>query len=250
MKLSKRMQRLASLVTGGNRLADVGTDHGYIPIALVKEDKIPRAIAMDVNQGPLGRAGEHIREFGLSTYIETRLSDGLAGLKPGEADTVLIAGMGGMLMVRILEEGGHCLGTIKELILQPQSDIWEVRTWLGRHGFRIDLEDIVEEEGKYYPMFRAVPRQAEALSASELLYGKSSLQKSPEVWREFLQRKIAGYEKIREGLIERALQDSEAMAKIEREQTLAKGALEQKKSGHAQRDISGSEIGGLDYEVQ
>lgn len=103
MKLSKRMQRLASLVTEGNRLADVGTDHGYIPIALVQEGKIPHAIAMDVNAGPLSRAIEHIRESGLSTYIETRQSDGLAGLLPKEADTVLIAGMGGMLTVRILE---------------------------------------------------------------------------------------------------------------------------------------------------
>ena len=117
MKLSKRMQRLASLVAGGNRLADVGTDHGYIPIALIEEGRIPGAIAMDVNQGPLLRAEAHIREFGLSTYIETRRSDGLAGLAPGEADTVLIAGMGGRLTVRILEEGGHCLGAVKELIL-------------------------------------------------------------------------------------------------------------------------------------
>ena len=76
MQLSRRMQKLASLVTEGNRLADVGTDHGYIPIALVQAGKIPSAIAMDVNRGPLARAEAHIREAGLATYIETRLSDG------------------------------------------------------------------------------------------------------------------------------------------------------------------------------
>lgn len=226
MKLSKRMRRLASLVTGGNRLADVGTDHGYIPIALVKEDKIPGAIAMDVNQGPLTRAGEHIRKFGLSTYIETRLCDGLTGLKPGEADTVLIAGMGGMLTVRILNEGGHCLNTVKELVLQPQSDIQEVRKWPGRHGFRIDLEDIVEEDGKYYPMFRAVRGSAEEGAEYEFYYGDSRLQQSPEILRDYLQKKTAGYEKLREALSQKELKDCGRVEEIERELRLAKEALE------------------------
>ena len=135
MQLSRRMQRLASLVTEGNRLADVGTDHGYVPIALVRERKIPSAVAMDVNKGPLARAEEHIREAGLSTYIRLRRSDGLQELQAGEADTILIAGMGGMLMVRILEEGGHCLDMAEELILQPQSDIYMVRRWLSEHRY-------------------------------------------------------------------------------------------------------------------
>lgn len=226
MKLSKRMRRLASLVTGGNRLADVGTDHGYIPIALVKEDKIPGAIAMDVNQGPLTRAGAHIREFGLSTYIETRLSDGLTGLKPGEADTVLIAGMGGMLTVRILDEGSHCLNTVKELVLQPQSDIQEVRRWLGRHGFRIDLEDIVEEDEKYYPMFRAVRGPAEEGAEYELYYGDSRLQQSPEILRDYLKKKTAGYENLRESLSLKKLKASGRVKEIERELRLANEALE------------------------
>ena len=115
MQLSERMQRLAALVTAGNRLADVGTDHGYIPIALVQEGKIPSALAMDINQGPLARAEAHIRQAGLSTYIKTRLSDGLLELRKDEADTVLAAGMGGMLILRILNGGGHCLRGIKEL---------------------------------------------------------------------------------------------------------------------------------------
>ena len=120
MQLSERMRRLTCLVTEGNRLADVGTDHGYVPIALVKAGRIPSAVAMDVNRGPLARARAHIRESGLSTYIETRLSDGLAQLEPGEAETVMIAGMGGMLTIRILENGAHCLDTVQELVLQPQ----------------------------------------------------------------------------------------------------------------------------------
>lgn len=189
MQLSKRMQRLALLVTEGNRLADVGTDHGYIPIALVQAGKIPSAIAMDVNQGPLARAGAHIREAGLATYIETRLSDGLHGLKAGEADTVLIAGMGGMLMARILEEGIQGPGMAEELILQPQSDLHRVREWLKGHGYRIETEDMVEEDGKYYSMLRAVPGQERRIRQAELYYGKAEAQRSPEVLRSYLKTK-------------------------------------------------------------
>ena len=91
------MKAVASMVTAGNVLADVGTDHGYVPIALVQRKKIPRAIAMDINKGPLQRACEHIAEFRLEDYIETRLSDGVAKLEVGEVDTILVAGMGGEL---------------------------------------------------------------------------------------------------------------------------------------------------------
>lgn len=186
MQLSRRMQRLASLVTEGNRLADVGTDHGYIPIALIKDKKVPSAVAMDVNEGPLVRAREHVRESGLSTYIELRLSDGLAELKEGEADTVLIAGMGGMLTIRILEEGRNCLNTVKELVLQPQSDIYRVRKWLSEHGYLIEAEDIVEEDGKYYPMMKAVHGQERELEQSELFYGKTDVQRSVHILYDWL----------------------------------------------------------------
>lgn len=198
MQLSKRMQHLASLITEGNRLADVGTDHGYVPIALVREKKIPSAIAMDVNRGPLARAGEHIRESGLSTYIETRLSDGLLKLGAGEADTVLIAGMGGMLIRRILEEGGHCLHTVKELVLQPQSDIHRVRKWLYENQYQIAEEDIVEEEGKYYPMMRAVHGEERKLCQTELYYGKTDIQRSPKVLYSCLQEELLRNRKVME----------------------------------------------------
>ena len=102
MQLSIRMQAVADMVTPGGRIADIGTDHGYVPIYLVEQNKTDHAIAMDVRKGPLARAGENIVRFGCSDRIETRLSDGLAMLKPGEADTVIIAGMGGLLSIRIL----------------------------------------------------------------------------------------------------------------------------------------------------
>lgn len=194
--MSRRMQKLASLVTEGNRLADVGTDHGYIPIALVQAGKIPSAIAMDVNRGPLARAEAHIREAGLATYIETRLSDGLRELGAEDADTVLIAGMGGMLILRILTEGIPHLSGVEELILQPQSDVYRVRDWLRKHGYRVETEELVEEDGKYYPMMRAVRGQERRMEQAELYYGKAEVQRSPEVLRSYLETKLQEGQRI------------------------------------------------------
>ena len=154
MKLSKRLMTLASLVTDGFRLADVGTDHGYIPIFLVKEGRIPSAIAMDVREGPLMRAREHIADAGLEDKISVRLSDGVTELRDGEADTVLISGMGGGLVKKILSEGREVLTSVRELVLQPQSEIAAVRAWIRENGYVIVDEDMVKEDGKFYPMMK------------------------------------------------------------------------------------------------
>ena len=160
-QLSKRLTAVAALVSSGSRLADIGTDHAYVPIRLVQEGRIPGALAMDVKDGPLARAREHIREQGLEQYIQTRKSDGLAALQPGEADTVLMAGMGGLLMIRILEAGRCHWQQVPEWILQPQSKVGEVRRFVREAGFIIADEDFVEEDGKYYPMMRLIGPGAE-----------------------------------------------------------------------------------------
>lgn len=214
MQLSKRMHLLASKVTEGNRLADVGTDHGYIPIALVLRKKIPSAIAMDVNRGPLKRAEEHIRTYGLDTYIETRLSDGLHELMEGETDTVLIAGMGGALTVRILTEGTHCLDSVKELILQPQSEIHLVRKWLHENGFRIAEEDMVLDDGKYYPIMKAVHGQTADPDEPSLFYGDVRVQKSPDVLASFIKNEAGKNEKIMAILQEKGQENTVRMQEL------------------------------------
>ena len=161
VKLSKRMSAVATMVTPGNILADVGTDHGYVPIALVQQEKIPRAIAMDINKGPLQRAQEHIAMCQLEDYIETRLSDGVEALSVGEVESVLIAGMGGDLVIHILEEGKEVCRNVKELILQPQSELARVRKYLREHLYQIVDEDMIIEDGKYYPMMKVVPVEAD-----------------------------------------------------------------------------------------
>ena len=137
MQLSKRLSAVAEFVTPGGCLVDVGTDHGYVPIALLEQQKISSAIAMDVNRGPLERAREHIAQYQMGDYIETRLSDGLHALRAGEGDSLLIAGMGGGLTVRILSEGEPLLSGFRELILEPQSDIDRVRACFWNTDFSL-----------------------------------------------------------------------------------------------------------------
>ncbi|MCI9013658.1 MAG: SAM-dependent methyltransferase [Lachnospiraceae bacterium] len=155
--LSERLRAVASMVTPGSRVCDVGCDHGFVSIWLVEQNVSPRVLAMDVRVGPLGAAGRHVAQRGLESLIETRLSDGLHNYEIGEADSLICAGMGGRLMMRILGEEKAKTDSFKELILQPQSEIMQFRTWLREQGLRITDEKMVEEDGKFYPMMRAVP---------------------------------------------------------------------------------------------
>ena len=213
-------------MTAGSVLADIGTDHAYIPIWLAENGRIMGAVAMDVNRGPLERAEENIREHGLEDRICTRLSDGFAALEPGEADCAVIAGMGGGLTVRILKEGMGLVRTLKECILQPQSEIEKVRAFLLEEGFLFISEDMVEEDGKYYPMMKlACPGRKERLitdedppagdrrendwDETELLYGRCLLRDRNPVLRQYLEREIHIKQQILEGIAD---QDSPRIA--------------------------------------
>lgn len=188
MNLSERMKANSGLVPRSECLADVGTDHGYVPICLVKEGRVRRAVAMDVNEGPLRRAEENIAREGLTDRISVRLSDGLLGLEPGEADVVLIAGMGGPLTIRILEMGKEKLAAglkVAALVLQPQSEVPAVRRYLHENGWLIRREDMVLEDGKFYPAMQAV-RGHEDLSDMQIVYGPRLLQEKHPVLKEYL----------------------------------------------------------------
>ena len=163
MELSKRLHMVASMVEKGSTPADVGCDHGYVAVYLIREGICPRVFAMDVNEGPLERAREHVEEAGLAAYIDVRLSDGISGLpcrggRP-EADTLLAAGMGGRLMVKIMEEGREKLARMRWVILQPQSEPWLVREALKKNGYFITDENMIWEEGKFYTVIKAVNLQ-------------------------------------------------------------------------------------------
>ena len=146
VQISRRLCAIADMVTEGNRLVDVGCDHGYLPVYLKLQGRIPGAIATDVAEGPLSRARAHIEQYGLGSYIETRRCDGLADIGHGEGDTLVIAGMGGPLMERILADGRSVWEDFQEMILQPQSDIPHFRHFLLENGFRITEEEMILEE--------------------------------------------------------------------------------------------------------
>ena len=198
LQISKRLKAVAGFVGEGLVLADVGCDHGYIPIYLIQKKQIPKAIAMDVNQGPLLRAARHIQDWGLEAYIETRLSDGVKALEPGEAKSIVIAGMGGPLMEKIILEGEEVFAQAEELILQPQSEIGAFRKFLGEQGYCIEAENMVEEDGKYYPMMKVVHGNMVYSSQAEYYYGKELLRKRHPVLLEFLLREQKKAEEILE----------------------------------------------------
>ena len=200
IKLSKRLSHLADMVSENMVLADVGTDHGYIPIYLVQSGRIKKAFAMDIRKGPLLRAEEHIRACGLGDYITTRLSDGVASLTEKEPDSILIAGMGGNVMLHILEEGETVISSARELILQPQSEITKVRKYLYQKGYAIDREEMVFEDGKYYPMMKAVHGENTDDRKIWFLYGRLLLENRHPVLKSYLEKEYDGCCKLLEKL--------------------------------------------------
>lgn len=188
MQLSKRLEAIVKLAGTCHCVADVGTDHGYIPIYMTEHHLTEKAIAMDVNKGPLERAQRNIRAYRMEQQITTRLSDGVAKLKVMEADCVIIAGMGGLLTIRILEAGKEILTTVPAMILQPQSEIGQVRKFLAEHGYRITAEDMVLDEGKYYPMMRVEHGSQEEWTEQEYAFGKYLIVSDNPVLLEFLEK--------------------------------------------------------------
>jgi tRNA (adenine22-N1)-methyltransferase len=190
VQLSNRLLAAAGMVTKGNIVADIGCDHAYTSIYLCQAGIAPRVIAMDVNKGPLVGAKAHVEEAGLSEQIDIRLSDGLQKLTPGEADTVLLCGMGGLLMIKILSDYPQATASLKELILQPQSEVGEVRRYLHKQGYEITKEHMLKEDGKFYVMMRAVKSEVPQAYETECdyIYGKLLLEDKNPVLAEYLDR--------------------------------------------------------------
>lgn len=193
MELSERLMNIIELVTPGYVVADVGCDHAYTAIYLAEQGIAPHVIAMDIGEGPLQRAIEHINEAGLSEYIETRLSDGVKQLNPGEADCLILAGMGGRLMQKIMTEGSDVLAQMKEFILQPQSEIAEFRHFLQDNGYHIISESMVCEEDKFYPMMKAKHGQMTYDREVDFHYGRILLHEENPVLYDYLLREKKMY---------------------------------------------------------
>lgn len=157
IKLSKRLQAICDMVPGGSVVCDVGCDHAHVDIYLLQEKRIERALAMDVADGPLEIARQNLSLVGLEAACEIRKSNGLEKFEPGDADALIIAGMGGILMESILENAEEKPRSFRQLILSPHSEPWVVRDWLMRNDYGITDERLIEEDGKFYPILYCVP---------------------------------------------------------------------------------------------
>lgn len=156
INISERLKCVAGLVNKGARVADIGTDHAYLPIYLVQNGISNKVYACDVRKEPLRRAKLHIDEYGLSDKITTQLCDGLKGISKGDVDTVTICGMGGKLMKNILKAGIDKLGNNTQLVLSAQSELRDFRKYLLETGIDIKSEHMLLEDGKYYFIFDCV----------------------------------------------------------------------------------------------
>ena len=156
INISERLKCVASLVNKGARVADIGTDHAYLPIYLVQNGISNKVYACDVRKEPLRRAKLHIDEYGLSDKITTKLCDGLKGINKGDVDTVTICGMGGKLMKNILKAGIDKLGDNTQLVFSAQSELKDFRKYLLETGIDIKSEHMLLEDGKYYFIFDCV----------------------------------------------------------------------------------------------
>lgn len=196
MELSKRLAAVAELMEECQSMADIGTDHGYIPIYLIEHKKTGHAIAMDINLGPLERAREHVKLYGLNEYIELRLSDGARELKPFEVEAAVVAGMGGRLMMKILEDSKEVFQTMKFFVLQPQSEYGFVRQFLEKQGFYIQAENMICEDGKYYPMMRVSKGSMNLEKECFYEYGRFLLKEKNPVLYEYLKKEYKNYKQI------------------------------------------------------
>ena len=198
-QLPKRLETIIERMPDAGCLADIGCDHAYVAIEAVRRGRAARALACDVRKGPLQQAAEHILCAGLAGKIEARLSDGLEKVAPGEADTVVVAGMGGPLMERILQ--GR-LGDFAHFVLSPQSEIPHFRRFLLAEGMQIDEETMLIDEGKYYVILN-VSKRADATSSDSMyvteedfLYGGRLLRRLDPVLKSFLEKEKTRYEGI------------------------------------------------------
>ena len=169
--ISKRLELVASFVPQGAILLDVGSDHAYLPIDLIERGQIESAIAGEVVEGPYQSAVKNVEAHGLKEKIQVRLANGLAAFEETDQVSVItIAGMGGRLIARILEEGLDKLANVERLILQPNNREDDLRIWLQDHGFEIVAENILEEAGKFYEILVVEAGQMK-LSSSDVRFG-------------------------------------------------------------------------------
>jgi len=196
MRLPERLKAITKYIPPEVRVADIGTDHGFIPIYLVENKIAKYVIATDLNCGSLNKAIDNIKNKNLEMFIETRLGDGLKVLTPGEVEVAIIAGMGGLLIIKILTEGKEIAQTIKKFIFQPMRDADKLRRYLVQNGYKISEEDLVKERGKFYEIITAEHGRQKIENDVYYEIGPKLVEKNHPLLKEFLLYKIQKIRKI------------------------------------------------------
>lgn len=207
MKLTNRLLKIASLVSENKRVADIGTDHGYIPVYLLNKGIIDFAILADVNKGPLENARSEVRINKLEDKVDLRLGSGIEVLKKGEVDEVIIAGMGGILISELLEANKEVAHSLDKLILQPMQAQEELRKYLLNNGYEILNECLEKEDFRLYEIIVAKYTGNNTSVEDEIYYevGKKLIENKDELLVEFIENKIKKYNNIIEKLGDKEL---------------------------------------------
>lgn len=228
-QLSLRLERVASYLYHFKRIADIGSDHGYLPCYLALRCPGLTAIAGELNEGPYQSACAQVSRSGLSDAVEVRKGNGLEVLKSDDkVEAIAIAGMGGPLIASILEEGKTKLQGVQTLVLQPNIAAHAVREWLSHHEFSISAEEIIEEDGKIYEIIVAVAeKDTPPLTEADLLLGPILRREQTSVfhkkWRREQQSWLLVLEELKKG--KQTKEMSEKQRKLERKLQLVKEAL-------------------------
>ena len=198
MKLTDRLLKIASLVTKGKRVADIGTDHGYIPVYLLNKGYVDFAILADVNKGPLENARREVRHNNLSDKVDLRLGSGIEVLNENEVDEVIIAGMGGILIGELLEAKKNVAHSLDKLILQPMQAQDELRKYLLNNGYEILDEVLVKEDFRIYEIIVAKYTSVNTIIEDDIYYevGKKLIENKDPLVNELVDKKIFMYNSI------------------------------------------------------
>ena len=226
--LETRLAHLAAMVDENTRLADIGTDHAYLPIDLVKSGKIDFAIASDVAEGPLDNAKTDILAAGLSKNIETRLGSGLETLRPEDnIQTVVIAGMGGKLMSDLLETAKVNGNLYPTLILEPNIGEPRVRKWLMENNYQIIQEEIIDTAGHIYELIKAtLITDKHPLTDKELLFGPFLLKEKTAVFTKKWTNQLAYQKQLLLNLNKAKNKDMARISEVEQRIKFIEGELE------------------------
>lgn len=196
MILSPRLKIIADSIQGYETAADIGSDHAYIPIYLAKNNRVKSAIATDVNSGPVEISKKRIKSYGVEAKVSVRQGDGLQIIKPGEAEVIVVAGMGGILIRDILDRDAKVAKSAKLLILQPMRDSDIIRKWLFEHDFDIIDEELVKDQDKIYEVIWAIPVSKAREVKGIMLVGDKIIEKKHPLAAEYINKKTSELEKV------------------------------------------------------